>query len=407
MKEKSEKSKPRFSPVVKNYMLKGSFILLSLILLHSCKKEETSEKTVAQIVFTSDLHYGITRGFRGATGVDAGIVNKELVKQINSVPAATFPADGGLNAGNKVGSIDYIIIAGDITNRQQTGTPNIQSATASWAQFNTDYLNGITLRNDKNLAAPFLLECGNHDVSNAIGYTKTMNPLTDPAAMVNIYNLMLSPATPKTSTTYNYNTDKINYSKDIVGVHFMFINIWPDSAARIWMQQDLSGVNSTTPVVIFTHDQPTCESKHFTNPNGAHTINSTDKFENMVPEKLKDGITTSAPTTLEQKNLVAFLKAHTNIKAYFHGNDNKNEFYTYTGTDGDINLKVFRVDSPIKGTISGIDAGDGIGDETKLSFQVIVIDGKAKSLTVREVLWNTAGSGSALTWGANSTISLN
>jgi hypothetical protein len=225
--------------------------------------------------------------------------------------------------------------------------------------------------------------------------------------MVNIYNLMLSPATPKTSSTYNYNTDKINYSKDIVGVHFMFINMWPDSANRIWMEQDLSGVSSSTPVVIFTHDQPTCESKHFTNPNGLHDVNSTKKFENMVAERLKDGLTTSAVTTLEEKGLVTFLKAHTNIKAYFHGNDNRNEFYVYKGPDNDINLNTFRVDSPMKGTVSGVDAADGIGDETKLSFQVIVIDGKSKSLTVREVLWNTSGAASSLTWGANSTVSLN
>jgi hypothetical protein len=402
-----KKIKKSMSMRMKTVMLRSSFILLSLLMLNSCLKDENSESTIAQIVFTSDLHYGITRNFRGATNVDASVVNKELVKQINKVPSETFPSDGGVNSGKIIGNIDYLIIAGDITNRQQTGTPNIQSATASWAQFNTDYINGITLKKENGLKTDFLLECGNHDVSNAIGYTKTMNPITDPAAMVNIYNLMLSPSTPKTSSTYNYNTDKINYSKDVVGVHLMFIDMWPDSAARIWINQDLASVSSSTPVVIFTHDQPECESKHFTNPNGTHNINSTDKFENMVPERLKDGKTTSAPTTLEQKNLVAFLKAHTNIKAYFHGNDNRNEFYAFKGPDNDINLNSFRVDSPMKGTISGIDAADGIGDEKKLSFQIIVIDGKSKTLTVRECLWNTTGATSPLTWGINSTISLN
>jgi predicted MPP superfamily phosphohydrolase len=407
MEKQSKTIKINLSSKMRSAMLRSSFIVLSLLVLYSCKKEENTEKTIAQIVFTSDLHYGITRNFRGATNVDASVVNKELVKQLNSIPDATFPADGGINAGNKIGSIDYLIITGDITNRQQTGTPNIQSATASWAQYNSDYTNGITLKGDNNQKAPFLLECGNHDVSNAIGYTKTMSPLTDPAAMVNIYNLMMSPLTAVTNATYNYNTDKVNYSKDIVGVHLMFINMWPDSVARIWMAQDLSKVSSTTPVIIFTHDQPECESKHFTNPNGSHTINSTDKFENMVPERLKDGTNTNAATTIEQKGLVTFLKAHTNIKAYFHGNDNRNEFYVYKGPDNDLNISSFRVDSPMKGTISGIDAANGIGDETKLSFQVIVLDGKAKSLTVREVLWNTSGATSQLTWGANSTVSLN
>ena len=399
------KSKRTLMPLkMKSMMLRTSFFVLSVLMLYSCKKDENTESKIVQIVFTSDQHYGLTRNFRGATNVDASVVNKELVKQINNVPSATFPSDGGVNAGIKIGSIDYVIVTGDITSRE---APPVQSATASWAQFNTDYLNSITLKDKNNVKAQFLLESGNHDVSNAIGYTKTMSPLTDPAAMFNIYNLMLSPATPKTSSTYNYSTDKINYSKDVVGVHFMFINMWPDSTAQIWMKTDLANISSTTPVVIFTHDQPECEAKHFTNPNGTHNINGTDKFENMVPEVLKDGKTTSAATTLEQKGLVTFLKAHTNIKAYFHGNDNRNEFYIYKGPDNDMNIKAFRVDSPMKGTISGIDAADGIGDETKVSFQVIAIDGASKNLTVREVLWNTSGATSQLVWGVSSTISLN
>jgi len=83
------------------------------------------------------------------------------------------------------------------------------------------------------------------------------------------------------------------------------------------------------------------------------------------------------------------------------------EFYIYKGPDNDINLNVYRVDSPMKGSISGIEAPDGIGDETKLSFQTIVIDGDLKTLTVRECLWNTSGATSPLIWGTSSTISLN
>jgi hypothetical protein len=105
--------------------------------------------------------------------------------------------------------------------------------------------------------------------------------------------------------------------------------------------------------------------------------------------------------------MVAFLKTYPNIKAYFHGNDNRNEFYVYKGPDNDISLSTFRVDSPMKGTITGIDAPDGKGDETKLSFQVIVIDNNSNTLTVRQCLWNTNGAASPLTWGLSSTISLN
>jgi len=360
--------------------------------------------TITQFVYTSDLHYGAVRTFQGKEKVEATTVNKAMTQQMNTLPTVTFPNDGGVNANKKVGSIDYMIITGDIANRQQGG---IQSATASWAQFIADYLgDGVTLKTSNNQKISFLLACGNHDVSNAIGYPKPMNPLTDASSMVGIYNRMLTPSTPRTNETYNYNTDKINYTKEIAGVHFMFVTMWPDSANRVWMEKDLSMVNSATPVIIFTHDEPDCEAKHFTNPNGNHDINATDKFENLLEEQLKDGNTTKSGTIIEQRGLVTFLKAHKNIKAYFHGNTNSNEFYSYVGPDKDISLPIYRVDSPMKGSISGLEATDGKGDETKLSFQVIAIDPNAKTLTVRECLWNTAGAASKVSWGTNSTISL-
>jgi hypothetical protein len=379
------------------------FILLS-VLIFSCKKEELSNGIV-QIVYTSDLHYGASRNFRGAY-VNASVVNEALVNQINTLPVLAFPDDAGINAGKVIGAIDYVIITGDITERQEVGPPQIQPASISWGQFASDYFDGISLTNQNHQRATFLLECGNHDVSNVIGFPRLLFPLTDAAAMVNIYNLMLTPSTPKTNSTYNYANDKINYSKDIAGVHLLFVNIWPDSAQRVWMEKDLKNVSSFTPVIIFTHDQPDCEAKHFTNPNGTHDINSTNKFENIVEERFKDADTIKVESILEQRSLVAFLKAHQNIKAYFHGNDNRNEFYIYKGPDNDISLNVFRVDSPVKGTISGIEAEDLTGDETKLSFQTIVIDGDSKTMTVRECLWNTSGSASPIIWGANSTISL-
>ncbi len=391
--------------------LTGEVPLFFLLILsvYSCKKEEDPLPVtygIAQFVYTADLHYGESRTFRGAK-VEAKMVNEALVQQINKLPAMTYPADGGVRAGTMVGAFDYVIIGGDITTLQEVGPPKIQSATVSWGQFAADYLNGITLTNRDNQKAGFLLECGNHDVSNDIGHPKPIYPLSDASAMVNIYNLMLNPPVPLTNSTYNYSTDKINYSKNVAGVHLMFVNMWPDSAERIWMEKDLANITLTTPVIMFTHDQPDCEAKHFTNPNGNHDINSTDKFENLVEERFKDGTTTQAESTIEQRNLVAFLKAHANIKAYFHGNDNWNEFYIYKGPDNDINLNVYRVDSPIKGVITGIEAPDKIGDETKLSFQTIVIDGDSKTLTVRECLWNTSGVTSPLIWGSSSTISLN
>ncbi|MEI8087012.1 MAG: metallophosphoesterase [Paludibacter sp.] len=340
----------------------------------------------AQIVYTSDLHYGISRTFRGGSSVDASVVNLAMINQINKVPAATFPADNGVNAGKPVGYVDYVAITGDITNKMNKAP----TATVSWAKFNTDFLNGISTKNQKGLNSEFLLTCGNHDVSNAIGIFKTMTPATDNASMLNIYNLMMKPTPLKTTATYNYYNDKPNYSKDIAGVHLMFVVMWPDSANRIWMEKDLSNVSKTTPVLIFTHDPVACESSHFTNPIGDHSIS--DSYENQIEERYKSDV-------IEQRGWVAFVKIHPNIKAYFHGHSNDNEYYTFTGPDGGINLKIYRVDSPMKGSISG-------NDETKLSFQVLAIDGNTKTLTVRECLWNTSGAASAIVWGTNSTISL-
>ncbi len=358
----------------------------------------TTTPTTIQLVYTSDSHFGITRAsFQGGSNVNANIVNAALVAKINSISALTLPNDNGIQAGKTVGGVEYLIHTGDMANRQETG---IQNATASWVQFSATYLNGITLKNKNNQKTGFLILPGNHDVSDAIGYYKTMDPLTDNGSMVGVYNYMF-PTAPKTTANYNYSTDKIHYSKDISGVHFVFVNMWPDSSERVWIESDLKTVSTSTPVILFAHDQPNVESKHFTNPNGTHNINSTDKFENLIPEVFKDGTKTSDPSTIEQKAFVAFIKAHTNIKAYFHGNDNENKFYDYKGPDGDITLKTFQVDSPMKGNISGT-------DETKLSFQLITIDVTAKTMTVRECLWNTVPTtpATAITFGATITISL-
>jgi len=280
----------------------------------------------------------------------------------------------------------------------------IQSAAASWAQFETDYIHGLKLSGNDSKPAKLLMIPGNHDISNAIGYAKPMNPLTDPTSMVNIYNLMLQPKKPMTNTVYNYTTDKINYSRNIKGIHLMFITLWPDSAERIWMQKDLDTVAQNTPVIIFTHDEPTCEAKHFTNPLPPHNMTAKNKFQNLVMENYKEGDKAekdSAATDIEQRGFVKFLKAHPNIKAYFHGNSNWNQFYVYKGPDNDVKLNVFRVDSPMKGEYSS-------KDETLLSFQLISLDPATQTLTVRECLWNTkpADPSQKIVFGKSSTVSL-
>jgi hypothetical protein len=384
--------------VKSNYIISG-FVFVFLLLLLSCNQTEISSpikvpiqlqasdrNQITQLVFAADLHYGLTRVFRGNV-VAANIVNEAMVKQINMLPKTIFPADGGVNAGNEIDFIDYVAIGGDITNRQQSG---IQPASTSWTQFSVDFLKGVTIKNKRNENTEFLLTPGNHDVSNTIGYYKTLSPSTDNTAVVNIYNLMLKPANPKTAATYNYATDKPNYSKDVAGAHLMFVTMWPDSANRKWMEMDLEKVSPSTPVLIFTHDPAAGEPSHFTNPLGNYSL--TSDYENEIQEHFKGSLDL-------QREFATFLKVHKNIKAYFHGHTNYNEYYTFVGPDGDLNLHVYRVDSPMKGAVSA-------SDESKLSFQVVSIDGKSKKMTVRECFYNALGITSSLTWGATSTIEL-
>lgn len=380
----------------------GSFLLLLATYLIAPAKAFCQDNDVVNMIYSSDAHYGITRPkFRGDTNVMSYLVNAAMIKQMNTVPTLTLPADDGIGAGKTVGPVDYVIESGDISNRMEIP---IQSAAASWAQFVNDYMHGINLTGHNGKVATLLLAPGNHDISNAIGYAKAMNPLTDPTTMVEIYNLMLKPQVLLTNQTYNYATDKINYSRDIKGIHFMFITLWPDSAERIWMQHNLESVAAKTPVVIVTHDQPTCEAKHFTNPLPPYNMTTKNKFQNLVEEHYKEGIVASkddGATDVEQRGWVKFLKVHPNIKAYFHGNSNWNQFYVYKGPDNDVALNTFRVDSPMKGDYSS-------KDETKLSFQLISLDAKNQALTVRECLWDTnpANPATPVVFGESKTVSL-
>ena len=359
-------------------------------------------KDVIQMVYTSDAHYAITRTkFRGDTNVDAHIVNAAMIKKMNTVPALVLPKDNGVSSGQLVGAVDYLVQTGDIANRMEIP---YQSAAASWAQFEKDYMHGVTLKDRNNKPAKLLLAPGNHDITNAIGSSKIMNPKTDPTAMVQIYNLVMKPGKPKTNADYNYATDKVNYSFNIKGIHIMFITLWPDSAERVWMQKDLDTVAKTTPVILFTHDQPTCEAKHFTNPVPPYNMTPENKFENLTAEHYKEGYVAAkndGATDIEQRGWVKFLKLHPNIKAYFHGNSNYNQYYVYTGPDHDVALNTFRVDSPMKGDLSSI-------DETKLSFQLISIDAKMQALTVRECLWDTVPTDPSvkIVFGSSKTVSL-
>ena len=386
---------------MKNYF--NSIITAALVFMAVCLMgPKAAQGQIVQMIFTSDAHYGITRAkFRGDTAVSGHLVNAAMVKQMNTLPSLTLPSDGGINAGKVTGGIDYVVEGGDIANRMEAP---IQSAAASWAQFKTDYMGSLHVTGHDGNPAQLLILPGNHDISNAIGFPKPLEPLTDPTSMVGIYNLMLKPQTPMTNEAYDFTKDKINYSRNIKGIHFMFITLWADSAERIWMQKDLNTVAASTPVIIFTHDQPTCESKHFTNPLPPYNMTAENKFQNLVAEHYKEGNVASKDddaTNIEQRGFVKFLKAHRNIKAYFHGNSNWNQFYVYKGPDKNIKLNTFRVDSPMKGAYSA-------KNETLQSFQLISLDAKNQVLTVRECLWNTNPLNPAqkIVFGKSATVSL-
>ena len=212
---------------------------------------------------------------------------------------------------------------------------------------------------------------------------------------------MIQPSVLKTENNFNYSTDKVHYSRNIGGLHFVFVDAWPDSAERDWMEKDLSKVKSTTPVFIFTHSMPDVEARFFVNPNGDHSINEKDKFENLVTETFKDGTSVEDKAIIEQKELANFIQIHPNIKAYFHGHSNYTEYYDWKGPDQRIVLHCFRADSPMKGKYSA-------KDETKLAFELVTIDTDKKIMTVRECLWNAHPSDALhkIEWGISTTISI-
>ena len=382
----------------------SALILVSIAFGTHTATATPAAPTTVQFVFTSDSHFGITRkSFRGRENVNAAIVNEALVAAINALPAVTMPKDGGIGSAAVVGPIDFVSNTGDIANREEsTEAAQIQPASVSWSEFQRVYLQGVRVKDHIGSPAPVFAVPGNHDVSNAIGFHAPMSPLVDPASLIGIYNLMMKPASDLTAATFSYPRDRVQTTRDIGGVHFMFLTVWPDSAQREWMAKDLASVPASVPVMLFTHDQPDAEGKHFTNPNGQHDINPKDRFENLLVDRLADGSTIDTSSITEQSGLEAFLTAHPNVTAYFHGNSNWNQFYDWTGPNHTASVHTFRVDSPMKGNASA-------SDETRLSFQLATIDMTSRTMTVREVLWNAHRGGATgidISWAGSTTVAL-
>src|SRR5262249_33899417 len=153
----------------------------------------------------------------------------------------------GLNAGRAIGGVDFVVEAGDITNREEhTEQLSIQSASASWSQFVEDYIKGVHLRDRSGHEARVFVVPGNHEASNAVGFYKTMSPPTDVTPLVEIYNLMLKPSQPETATGFDYARNRVFYTRDLGGVHFVFLHVWPDSVMRDRMEHDFAQVATST-----------------------------------------------------------------------------------------------------------------------------------------------------------------
>lgn len=379
----------------------------ALVALTSAAGRAADPTPDVTFVFTSDVHFGLARGrFRGASYVPSRVVNAAEVQKINLLTGTRFPKDGGLRSGEPIGAVDFMVITGDIANRQELYPVHIQPAAASWAEFEQTYIDGLRLRNGAGEPSPLFLVPGNHDVSNAIGAITRLVPARDATSMVQIYNRMMHPATPLTVATFQYPRDMVIYSRELGGVHGIFLTLWPDSPARAWIDRDLATVPATEPVFIFCHDLPAVDPKHLRNPNGDHGLHADDGFENLLTDMYADGgkathgITPNGDTIVEQRAFAAFLRRHRNIVCYFHGHENFNEVYTWKGPEGDLRLRVFRVGSPIKGTTAK--------EEAKLSFQVVTYNAAEHRLTDRECLWNARGAKDGPTapvaWGEIKTV---
>lgn len=404
-----------------------SVLSLLTLLLTGCGSDVASTASVTTFMYTSDSHYGIKRAGIFSGYSNAMQINGALVGVMNTMPAVVFPADGGVNAGQAVSAVDFVVNTGDIANRSEGTKPvaNVLSASL-WDQFNADYLTTLNVKTPAGTRASVYLAPGNHDVSDVVGYYKgNMNWNTiaggsgsisglDDTTYVKIYNVMMNPATLLTKgaitgadyaiTASNYLKRRVVSSKLVNGILYVFVGMWPDATNRPLIDAEIAKAPVNTPVVLFTHDQPDIETKHLMNPSttniGNGAINGMDKFENLVNEA-PDSASSSGTSINAQKALTTWLAANKNIVAYFHGNDNYHQAYVWTGQpDGAISLPVFRVDSPMKGTVTGNDAPDGKGDADKLSFQVVSVNSNSKLMTVREYLWKLKA------WGATSTISL-
>ncbi len=348
-------------------------------------------------IYCSDVHYGLEREFRGGV-VPADSVSRAMIEAFRILEDTPLPDDGGVAAGNVYGSPDFVICTGDIANRMEDG---VQPASVSWSMFCRDWSGYCIIGDGPDSGhdrVPLYLVPGNHDISDAIGYTEPLTPERDASSAAGIWNhnMAETPSDTIPADRFDYSMHKTHYTFVKDSIRFVFMGMWPDSIMREWYEKEVAE-DRDIPALIFTHDPPEAEAKHFTNPRGNHGINSVDRFQNLIADISSVRYADGRPSG-NWKGLEVFLASHPEIRAYFHGDKNYNEFYIWNGVDGSISLPVFRVDSPMKGEYSS-------EDETLLSFIAVSIDPESRRLTARECLWNS-GQAPGVSWGATKTIGL-
>jgi DNA repair exonuclease SbcCD nuclease subunit len=425
----------------------------------------TTLSEVVNFVYTSDNHYGIVRPiFRGTFNVSGQTVNEAMIARMNTLPAQSFPNDGGVAAGQAVGNVDFLMDTGDIANRSEPQTAIVATnitylgasvsypgnatytapiSSVTWGQWQHDFLGDantgnsagglLTLTNNAGQGIPVFLSPGNHDVSDAIGMNgKVTGANVDATSFVQIYNRM-TPYSGKAAITTNVFANpgnytnvnlQVNYSFNIGGVHVQCVNMFPDKNVQQWMSADLTNVPATTPVFLFCHvplNMAASETKVFGTPTNTSSSAGAD-----IPFTLSgtDSPTSYADMNAAKQSVADWLVAHPNVRALFSGHDNFNGATNWKGQDANNNLiaardsawsgtTLFRVDSPMKGDVSGVSSTSGsltgIGMETNLSFQVFSLDIANRRLTEREFYYNNTAdsSGNGVWSGQSTTIDLN
>lgn len=200
-------------------------------------------------IYCSDVHYGLEREFRGGV-VSADSVSRAMIEAFRILEDTPLPDDGGVADGNVYGSPDFVICTGDIANRMEDG---VQPASVSWSMFCRDWSGYCIIGDGPDSGhdrVPLYLVPGNHDISDAIGYTEPLTPERDASSAAGIWNhnMAETPSDTIPADRFDYSMHKTHYTFVKDSIRFAFMGMWPDS---IW-----NGVDGSISLPVFRVDSP-------------------------------------------------------------------------------------------------------------------------------------------------------